>query len=265
MNRAALIRRLNELAEPSYRSFQLKLQVSNGEVYGVRAPALQRLAKHIASKQGIHLFTELIRSTSLSYEETIILFKLFGLLSLTEQERLAYLPALLLFNNSWATNDCLASEMKWIRKNRDIYYPYFNALLEKEYPYDKRLGVVTLMIFYLEPATIEEVLKNLSRVESDHYYVMMALAWAYATAYCKEKEKTLPYLQPGILAEEIRKKAIQKCIESRLVSDEDKTRLKALRQVHPKVCPFHYSDQSPISRNSHQSQSPRQIPVTPNL
>ncbi|WP_321300629.1 DNA alkylation repair protein [uncultured Sphaerochaeta sp.] len=231
MNRTALIERLSELAEPSYRSFQLKLQISNGVVYGVRAPALQRLAKHIASTQGMSLFTELLRSDSLSYEETIILYKLFGLISLTEEERLTYLPALLPYNNSWATNDCLASEMKWIRSNRDFYFPYFDELLTHEAPYDKRLGVVTLMIFYLEPTTIKEVLQKLSHVESDHYYVMMALAWAYASAYCKDKEKTLPYLQPGILAEKVRKKAIQKCIESRLVSDEDKTRLKALRQA----------------------------------
>ncbi|MBJ2356718.1 DNA alkylation repair protein [Sphaerochaeta sp. S2] len=231
MNRTALIERLSELAEPSYRSFQLKLQISNGVVYGVRAPALQRLAKHIASKQDIHLFTELLRCDSLSYEETIILYKLFGLMSLTEEERFAYLPKMLPYNNSWATNDCLASEMKWIRKNRDFYYPYFNALLEKEYPYDKRLGIVTLMLYFLEPDTFGEVLKKLSTAESDHYYVMMALAWAYATAYCKDKERTLPYLHSGILAEKVRKKAIQKCIESRLVSDEDKTRLKALRQA----------------------------------
>ena len=231
MNRTALIERLSELAEPSYRSFQLKLQATNGQMYGVRTPALQKLAKQIASTQGIPIFSELLHSDSLSYEETIILYKLFGLISLTEEERLAYLPALLPYNNSWATNDCLASEMKWIRKNRDFYYPYFNALLEKEYPYDKRLGIVTLMLYYLEPDTFGEVLKILSTVESGHYYVMMALAWAYASAYCKDKETTLPYLQPGRLAEPLRRKAIQKCIESRLVSDKDKTSLKALRQV----------------------------------
>ncbi len=230
MKRTALIERLSELAEPSYRSFQLKLQISNGVVYGVRAPALQKLAKHIASTYGVLALTELLSYKALSYEETIILYKLFGQITLTEAERLSYLPKMLPYNDSWATNDCLASEMKWIRKNRDFYH-YFSTLLEKEYPYDKRLGIVTLMLYFLEPDTFGEVLKKLSTAESDHYYVMMALAWAYASAYCKDKEKTLPYLQPGILAEKVRKKAIQKCIESRLVSDEDKTLLKALRQA----------------------------------
>jgi 3-methyladenine DNA glycosylase AlkD len=231
MNRTALIERLSELAEPSYRSFQQKLQVSNGEVYGVRAPALQKLAKEIASTDGILVLKELLSYDSLSYEETIILYKLFGQITLTDEERLSYLPKMLTYNDSWATNDCLASEMKWIRRNRDFYFFYFDELLTHEAPYDKRLGVVTLMIFYLEPTTIKEVLQKLSHVESDHYYVMMALAWAYATAYCKDKERTLPYLQPGILAEKVRKKAIQKCIESRLVSDEDKVLLKALKKA----------------------------------
>ncbi|MDD4647284.1 MAG: DNA alkylation repair protein [Sphaerochaeta sp.] len=231
MNRTELIERLSELAEPSYRSFQLKLQVSQGQMYGVRAPALQKLAKHTASTYGVLALTELLSYKALSYEETIILYKLFGQITLTEAERLSYLPKMLPYNDSWATNDCLASEMKWIQKNMEHYYPYFSTLLTHEAPYDKRLGVVTLMLYYLEPDTFGEILKILSTVESGHYYVMMALAWAYASAYCKDKEKTLPYLHSGILAEKVRKKAIQKCIESRLVSDEDKTRLKALRQA----------------------------------
>jgi 3-methyladenine DNA glycosylase AlkD len=231
MNRTALIERLSELAEPSYRSFQQKLQVSNGEVYGVRAPALQKLAKEIASTDGILVLKELLSYDSLSYEETIILYKLFGQITLTDEERLSYLPKMLTYNDSWATNDCLASEMKWIRKNRDLYYPYCNTLLTHEAPYDKRLGIVTLMLYYLEPTTLEEVLKRLSHVESGHYYVMMALAWAYATAYCKDKERAILYLRPGMLAETVRRKAIQKCIESRLVSDEDKVLLKALKKA----------------------------------
>ena len=231
MNRIELIERLSELAEPSYRSFQQKLQHSASYIYGVRAPALQKLAKHIASTDGILVLKELLSYDSLSYEETIILYKLFGQITLTEGERLSYLPKMLTYNDSWATNDCLASEMKWIRKNRDFYYPYCNTLLTHEAPYDKRLGIVTLMLYYLEPPTLEEVLKRLSHVESEHYYVMMALAWAYATAYCKDKENTLPYLQPGKLTETVRSKAIQKCIESRLVSDKDKVLLKELRKA----------------------------------
>ncbi len=231
MKRTELIERLSELAEPSYRSFQQKLQVSQGQLYGVRAPFLQKLAKHIASVYGVLALKELLSYDTLSYEETIILYKLFGQITLTEAERLSYLPKMLSYNDSWATNDCLASEMKWIRKNRGIYYHYFSTLLTHEAPYDKRLGIVTLMLYYLEPDTFGEVLKKLSTVESGHYYVMMALAWAYATAYCKDKKTTLPYLQPGRLAEPVRRKAIQKCIESRLVSDDDKTSLKALRQA----------------------------------
>ncbi|MDK2860322.1 MAG: hypothetical protein PWP25_1508 [Sphaerochaeta sp.] len=230
MNRIELIERLSELAEPSYRSFQQKLQVSEGQVYGVRAKALQNLAKQIASTHGTLALKKLLSYDSLSYEETIILYKLFGQITLTEEERLSYLPNMLPYNHSWATNDCLASEMKWIRKNREFYYPYFSTLLNHKAPYDKRLGIVTLMLYYLESTTIEEVLKRLSHVESGHYYVMMALAWAFATAYCKDKEKTLPYMQPGRLAETVRRKTIQKCIESRLVSDEDKALLKVLRK-----------------------------------
>ncbi|MGH0053609.1 MAG: DNA alkylation repair protein [Sphaerochaetaceae bacterium] len=231
MTKQELQERLSELAEPSYRSFQLKLQISQGPIYGVRTPKLQKLAKQLIQEEGVQTLKMLLSHKSLSYEETIILYKLFGQLSFSTEKRLSYLPSMLVYNQSWATNDCLASEMKWITKDKEIYFPYFCTLLGHEKPYDKRLGIITLMLYYLEDTTLDEVLKRLSSVASDHYYVMMALAWAYTSAFCKYRERTLEYLQPGILAEPVRKKAIQKCIESRLVHEEDKQLLKRLRKA----------------------------------
>ncbi len=231
MRQADLQERLSELSEPSYRIFQEKLQISSGTLYGVRAPSLQRLAREIAKDDAFLCFDELLDQDTLSYEETIILYKLFGTITLSSRQRLEYLPRMLHYNTSWATNDSLASEMKWIKKDREAFYSYFCTLLNHDEPYAIRLGIVVLMLYYLEPSTIQEVRKALSQVQSDHYYVTMALAWAYATAFCKDREGTLPYLHYGILTEPVRKKAIQKCRESRLVSEEDKAMLKMLTRA----------------------------------
>ncbi len=177
------------------------------------------------------IFDEFLEDNDLSYEEILILYKLFGIIPFSTDQRFLYLEKLLPFNHSWATNDTLASAMKWIEEDRVVYYPYFLSLLSFSQPYTKRLGIITLMLYYLEDTTFSEVLEKLSVVDSDHYYVMMALGWAYATAYCKHREATLPYFQYGVLSESVRKKAIQKCIESRLVSADDKAMLKILRQA----------------------------------
>jgi hypothetical protein len=87
------------------------------------------------------------------------------------------------------------------------------------------------MNYYLDAASIDQTLEELATVSNPHYYVVMALGWAYATAFCRSRSKTLPYLYPGILGEQVRRKAIQKCIESRLVGEEDKTLLKSIRKA----------------------------------
>jgi len=88
-----------------------------------------------------------------------------------------------------------------------------------------------MMTNYLTDEYTSEVLELLKAVQSEHYYVNMGLAWAFATAVAKQRDRALPYLHTGVLNEEVRKKAIQKCIESFRVSEEDKALLRLMRQT----------------------------------
>ena len=51
----------------------------------------------------------------------------------------------------------------------------------------------------------------------------MAQAWMLATAYAKQKKKTHKYFLNNNLNDATFNKAIQKCIESRRVTDDDKS------------------------------------------
>ena len=58
----------------------------------------------------------------------------------------------------------------------------------------------------------------------------MAQAWLIATAYAKQRETTHSYFLNNNLNDATFNKAIQKCIESRRVSDEDKKFLRTLKR-----------------------------------
>ncbi len=219
------------MAEPSYAAFSKKLQVSHRTILGVRTPHLNKLANSLANTEGVQALSDFYTYEEPSYEEIIVIYKLLGLLLLPSGEGLSHLVRLLPYNESWATNDTLASSLKPLCRYPDILYPFLLTLLKSSHPYEQRLGIVGLMLHFLDSPTFDEVLDAWSLVQSNHYYVVMALGWAYATAYCKEKEKTLAYLQKGVLQEEVRRKAIQKCIESRIPSEEEKRVLRELRSA----------------------------------
>jgi 3-methyladenine DNA glycosylase AlkD len=231
VNQPELVRRLSEYAEPSYALFSLKLQVSDRTIMGVRTPHLTTLARSLAKTEGVQALLDFYSYESPSYEEVIVIYKLFGLLRLHPDEGLSLLVRLLPYNESWATNDTLAGSLSHLSQQDSTLYPFLLALLKSPHPYEQRLGIVSLMLHFLDAPTFDEVLDAWSKVESDHYYVIMALGWGYASAYCKNREKTLEYLQRGRLQESVRRKAIQKCIESRIPSEAEKHMLRALRSA----------------------------------
>ncbi|MGE4583446.1 MAG: DNA alkylation repair protein [Sphaerochaeta sp.] len=229
MRQDLLQQRLSGFAEPSYAQFTRKLVTSERMVVGVRTPVLNKLAHTLAKQEGEQCLLDFLQSEQPWYEEVILTYKAFALIPLPFEKRRAYLKRLRPYNDSWATNDTLAGSLGDLNEDRSTFYSDLSALLVQSNAFDVRLGIVSLMLYFLEEPTFTDVLEVLSHVDASHYYVLMALGWAYATAFCKDREKTFAYLKQGRLAEPVRKKAIQKCIESRLVSPEDKILLRELR------------------------------------
>lgn len=229
MNQAILLGRLAPLGEPSNARFSLKLKISEREILGVRTPHLTRLAKEFAKQEDLAFLDEFLLYPSVCYEEVILAFKVFGLLKLDRSTTLAYLEKLLPYNDSWATNDALSSSFVAPKKDLAGYWPSIIGYLDSPNPWDIRFATITLMCCYLTDLYTPMVLNLLAAIRSDHYYVNMGIAWVFATAMAKQRDLTLGYLKKGILPEEVRKKAIQKSIESFRVSDGDKAVLRSMR------------------------------------
>ena len=86
-----------------------------------------------------------------------------------------------------------------------------------------------MMSYYLTDDYIDTVLALLDGVNHDAYYVKMAVAWALATALAKQPEKTWAYFQNHHLDMDTWKKTIQKSLESRRISEEQKAALRVMR------------------------------------
>lgn len=68
-----------------------------------------------------------------------------------------------------------------------------------------------------------------AEVNSEEYYVNMMMAWYFATALAKQYDLTLPFIENKKLDKWTHNKAIQKSVESRRITYEQKDYLRTLK------------------------------------
>jgi len=84
--------------------------------------------------------------------------------------------------------------------------------------------------FYCDDEHIDETLRLYSVFCHEGYYARMGAAWGISFLYIDYPLRTIGLLQSGTLDRFTHNKAIQKCIESYRISDEDKHCLRTLRR-----------------------------------
>ena len=221
-----ILKTLFALQDLKYRDFQAELMptVDPETVIGVRTPELRRLAKEYAKTPESREFLKLLPHRY--YEEN----NLHGFLLETVKDygqAMEYVENFLPYINNWATCDMVCPK---------VFGKHLPELLEKirvwiasGETYTVRFGLGMLMRFYLDEAFRPEYLELAASLRSEEYYVNMMTAWYFATALAKQYGAALPYLQERRLDPWTHNKTIQKALESRRISEEQKTCLRALR------------------------------------
>lgn len=228
----AFVKELHTYADLEYRKFHHSL-VPDTELsmyIGVRTPDMRMLAREI-SKGNAREFLAVAKSDF--YEERIIRFMVTGRIRPRDfDDLLALQEAQLPLINSWALNDNFCVNMKNIKKFRQPYFDYLkNDLIKRGDPWMTRAALIMMLDYYLDDEYIDEVLRLADSVNSDEYYVQMGQAWLIATALAKCRDKAMAYMDSGTnMSAAAFNKTIQKAIESRRVSDEDKSHLRALKR-----------------------------------
>lgn len=218
--------RLFALRDVPYQAFQCRLlpTLPAEAVIGVRTPELRKLARELAREPGGMEFLNALPHRYLE-ENSLHGFLIEQLQDYGEtiQALNAFLPHV----DNWATCDLMSPKV--FRKHLPELCVQIPLWLRSDWPYTVRFGLETLMRWYLDEAFCPEVLELAAGVRSEEYYVRMMTAWFFATALAKQYRAALPYLTDRRLEPWTHNKAIQKAIESRRFTPEQKDFLRTLK------------------------------------
>lgn len=219
---------LINLKDENYRAFHAKLipEISYETIIGVRTPTLRNYAKEVAKFPEIDAFLEELPHTY--YEENNLHGALLSLLYRKDIEVfLEQLERFLPYVDNWATCDMLSPKI--FKKHLPRVYEKIKEWLKSDHTYTVRFGIVTLLGYYLDDAFEPEMLELVAGVQSEEYYVKMAVAWYFSIALVKQYDATILYIENQVLEPWTHNKSIQKAIESRRIVPEKKQYLRSLK------------------------------------
>ena len=217
---------LLENRDEKYADFNARLipNIERSRILGVRMPILRKIVKSNYTELEENGF---LKELPHRYQEEnlihgIMISEIRNLkLCIRELDR--FLP----FVDNWAVCDVLSPNV--LKNNREETLRKVDLWLKSECVYTVRFAIGVLMQYCLDKEFNDKYLEKVVRIENDDYYVKMMQAWYFATALAKQWENAIVYLEQKKLKIWVHNKTIQKAIESRRISAENKKYLKALK------------------------------------
>jgi 3-methyladenine DNA glycosylase AlkD len=209
-----------------YQKFNARLipNIKSSKIIGVRLPAIRKIAKIYVNNKDIEIF---LNNLPHQYQEENILHSIIISECQDYNKLIKYLDIFLPYLDNWVITDTLKPNI--VKKNSTAFYQYLLLLLKNDSEYIKRYAIVSLLTYYLDDFFRVEELEILSKIETNYFYVNMALAWFYSFALIKQYEVTIPYFEKGLLNPWVHNKSLQKAIESYRITDYTKEYLRSLK------------------------------------
>ena len=145
---------LISLEDIKYKNFHFKLLGVEKNLIGIRTPKLKEIAKEI-SKGEWKGFLEY--SQNAYYEEEIIKGLVLGFIKIDYVTRKEYIENFITEIDNWATCDIVVSNLKFLKKEKDIYYNFIKECVSSNDNWRIRFGLVTLLGYYIEEKYIDEI------------------------------------------------------------------------------------------------------------
>ena len=218
--------KLFSMQDKTYQEFSRKLipNIAPEKIIGVRTPALRQLAKEILAAGEETVF---LSDLPHKYHEENQLHA-FILSAIKDYELcMTYLEKFLPYVDNWATCDQMSPKV--FKKHRSEFLLQIRKWLNAKDTYTVRYAIGMLMVHFLDEDFDRSYLEMVAQIRSEEYYINMMIAWYFATALAKQYEAALPYIEERRLAPWTHNKAIQKAIESRRISVEQKAYLRTLK------------------------------------
>lgn len=213
--------------DDEYREFTAALlpSVEKERIVGVRIPLLRKYSQALIKEKRAADFIKDLQSHEL-FEE----FAIHGFILEAEKDFNACVLAMeefLPLVDNWAV--CDSTNPKVFKKNKEALEGHVKRWISSDREYTVRYGIKMLMDHYLGESLEKRYPEMVADVKSDKYYVNMMRAWYFATALAKNWETVIPFIQEFKLDVWTHNKTVQKAIESRRLSPEQKEYLKTLR------------------------------------
>ena len=214
------------LQDVKYRDFQAKLipNIDPEKMIGVRTPALRSLAKELVKREDIGDFLGALPHEYFDEDQ----LHAFILSAMKDYEScMEGVEAFLPYIDNWATCDQLSPKV--FRKHKDDLLRHIEKWIASERTYTVRFAVGMLMEHFLGDDFHREYAEKVAGIGSEEYYINMMRAWYFATALAKNYDEVLPFIEQKMLDVWTHNKAIQKSVESRRITPEQKEYLKSLK------------------------------------
>lgn len=215
------------MREGAYQKFQASLlpTLPPQSILGVRMPLLRAYAKILAKSPELPAFLQDLPHRY--YEENqlhAVLLSGCPDYGICIQDVQRFLP----YVDNWSTCDALRPRV--FRKNPGALLDEIWLWLNSAHPYTVRFAIAMLMEHFLDDGAFDmRYPAAVAALRSTEYYVNLMVAWYFATALAKQYDSVLPFLENSALDPWTRRKTIQKAIESRRLTTEQKAYLRSLR------------------------------------
>ena len=222
------------MRDEKYAEFQAKLTpgIDPGRFIGVRTPQLRAFAKEIVRGKADGIDEETMESFLADlpheyFDEDQL--HAFIISEIKDYEKCVSMTEVFLpYVNNWATCDQLSPKV--FAKHKAELLGHIDSWLDSDLTYTIRFGIGMLMEHYLNDDFDPSYMDRVAAIRSDEYYVNMMIAWYFATALAKQWDAALEVLLQNRLDVWTHNKTIQKAVESRRITDEQKAYLKTLKR-----------------------------------
>lgn len=218
--------KLFELQDLKYKEFHSRLCPNNDNIIGIRIPILRKLAKELY-KEDKNILTKI---DDKYYEEVMLQGLIIALSTESVDKKLFLIKKFIPKIDNWAVCDIFCSSIKIKKNEKEEYYNFIKKYCNSKKEFELRFLLIMLLDHYLEEDYLDDIYSIIKSIKSDKYYVNMAIAWLLSISYIKYPKYTLSNLDSLSLDKWTYNKTLQKIIESRRVSSEERDILRKLKK-----------------------------------
>lgn len=217
---------LLSLQDLEYKNFHSSLTKTKYEIIGIRVPIMRNIAKEIYKGN----ITDYLKINDNNYYEEIfirgIVISKIKDINLLIEEFSKFVYKI----DNWAICDSFCNSLKIVEKNKEVFWDIILKLIKSNEEFIVRTGIILILNYYIEEKYMDDIFNIFDNLNTDKYYINMAIAWTLCEMYIKEKDKTLNYLENNKLNSFVINKTISKIKDSYRVTQEEKEYLNMFRK-----------------------------------